>query len=1218
MFLIAPRRRTTGASIAAVVPVSLFLLSASNSRADDYWNTSVTTGNWHLDANWSTGIPISTDTARITSTNTSETVTLNTNQSVFALAVGSSVSSGTTSALDVLNQSSNLSYDDASVGGDGDGNGRYSQSGGTSTVASYLVVGQFATTNGEYDISNSAVLNLTGAGVNNRALYVGDAGTGSLLQSGGTVSVGGTNPASVFLGYYGGGVGTYNTTGGSLTVSGQLDAGLSGNGTLVVGNTAAVTVNGGLEIAVNAGSTGTVTLNAGGTLTENNTEEHVGQSGNGTFNQNGGTHTVNQNLLIGVYGGSNGNYNLGGGTLNANSGYEFVGYSGNGTFTQTGNSTHTLTGQLVLGTTSGSVGTYTLYGGTASVGSAVVGGSGTGVLSLTGGTFTTTGAVSVGANGGINLTGNATVSMGTLNFQNPASVLQFTGDTLNLTGAGTDNLGASLSIGGPGLTATLNQQNGNVTVTGPETLGIGGTAAVSISGGTHTIGTPTANANLTIGSTSAATFVVFNAGSAVVNGNLLVGTTAAGSVGQVAVNTGGSVTVTGSTTLNSNANSTLSVLGGSFTTGTLDLEGQLTAPHFQFYGGTITLTGTGGGTNNLGQNFVVGQPTNPATTSTFNFNGGTLSLGTLYAGGQDVGVVNDTGGTITATQLYLGYFNGSNASTYSLGGTALLNTTYLSVGGNQAGAFNQTGGQHKVSGFLSLGNGSAPGTYNLSGGTLAVTPTSDEQIGYDSTGAFYQTGGTHTLGSASLPRNLDIGVGASGIYSMTNTTAVLTVNGNVNLGTSTSGATGQFNLSAGTATVTGSTAVYNASGNAINVSGGTFTTGSINTGGNPALFNWTGGTFAVTGSAGLTVGAGGPIGTIINLAGTKNLSVTNTLTDTGSISQGSGTLTAASVIVGAPGTTTGNFSQSAGALNVTGSFTNYGYTSLGGNQTYSPGATFTNAAGTTTFLTDAGSATASTLTINLTGGSIAFDSTQQHLAGLTITNGKTATVYNQTSGYVSILTVRSLAINGMLDIMSNAIDIQSGNTAPLASITALLKQGDANGTWAGTGGVGIVSSTAAANTMHNTAIGSLQNNQGGSVIYGTAAGQSLFDGIAPAANDVLVKYTYYGDANLDGKVDGSDYSLIDNSYNKEHAPGGTDITGWYNGDFNYDGKVDGSDYTLIDNAFNTQTTSLASSSLVAEATNQVATVCAVPEPAGALLFIAAAVCRKRLGPRKRS
>ena len=62
---------------------------------------------------------------------------------------------------------------------------------------------------------------------------------------------------------------------------------------------------------------------------------------------------------------------------------------------------------------------------------------------------------------------------------------------------------------------------------------------------------------------------------------------------------------------------------------------------------------------------------------------------------------------------------------------------------------------------------------------------------------------------------------------------------------------------------------------------------------------------------------------------------------------------------------------------------------------------------------------------------------------------------------------------------------------------------------------------------------------------------------------MLVRYTYYGDANLDGKVDGGDYSRIDNGYLQQ-------LTGWYNGDFNYDNAIDGSDYTLIDNAFNTQ------------------------------------------------
>jgi hypothetical protein len=74
---------------------------------------------------------------------------------------------------------------------------------------------------------------------------------------------------------------------------------------------------------------------------------------------------------------------------------------------------------------------------------------------------------------------------------------------------------------------------------------------------------------------------------------------------------------------------------------------------------------------------------------------------------------------------------------------------------------------------------------------------------------------------------------------------------------------------------------------------------------------------------------------------------------------------------------------------------------------------------------------------------------------------------------------------------------------------------------------------------------------------------------------VLVKYTYYGDANLDGKVDGSDYSIIDNTYLHENFSNGvatTPISGWYNGDFNYDGVVDGSDYALMDNAFNQQGT----------------------------------------------
>ena len=67
-----------------------------------------------------------------------------------------------------------------------------------------------------------------------------------------------------------------------------------------------------------------------------------------------------------------------------------------------------------------------------------------------------------------------------------------------------------------------------------------------------------------------------------------------------------------------------------------------------------------------------------------------------------------------------------------------------------------------------------------------------------------------------------------------------------------------------------------------------------------------------------------------------------------------------------------------------------------------------------------------------------------------------------------------------------------------------------------------------------------------------------------------------GDANLDGKIDGSDYSIIDNTYLNEHFVNGVatnPIGGYKNGDFNLDGVVDGTDYTLIDNGFNVQTPS---------------------------------------------
>ena len=52
--------------------------------------------------------------------------------------------------------------------------------------------------------------------------------------------------------------------------------------------------------------------------------------------------------------------------------------------------------------------------------------------------------------------------------------------------------------------------------------------------------------------------------------------------------------------------------------------------------------------------------------------------------------------------------------------------------------------------------------------------------------------------------------------------------------------------------------------------------------------------------------------------------------------------------------------------------------------------------------------------------------------------------------------------------------------------------------------------------------------------------------------DVLAKYTYFGDADLDGQVDNStDYGLWFNGF-------ANNLTGWLFGDFDYSGSVDNS------------------------------------------------------------
>ncbi len=233
--------------------------------------------------------------------------------------------------------------------------------------------------------------------------------------------------------------------------------------------------------------------------------------------------------------------------------------------------------------------------------------------------------------------------------------------------------------------------------------------------------------------------------------------------------------------------------------------------------------------------------------------------------------------------------------------------------------------------------------------------------------------------------------------------------------------------------------------------------------------------------------------------------------------------------------------------------------------------TLTVNAGTFTFATDPGlTTTALTLNdnsrVNFSAGRAGAGIHQVNLASLNVGAGAVADFADGASnGDRSLLITSGLSIapTGQLDLGLNDAIIHGGS---LSAITSALASGYNNGKW---NGHGIASSAAGGNTAFLTTLATLLNNNGaGAPLYTQTNGQSRFDGLVPALNDVLIKYTYYGDTKLTGQVTSSSYTTIDNGFLSH-------LTGWSNGDLNYDGIINGSDYTLIDNAFNTQGASLA-------------------------------------------
>jgi hypothetical protein len=216
-------------------------------------------------------------------------------------------------------------------------------------------------------------------------------------------------------------------------------------------------------------------------------------------------------------------------------------------------------------------------------------------------------------------------------------------------------------------------------------------------------------------------------------------------------------------------------------------------------------------------------------------------------------------------------------------------------------------------------------------------------------------------------------------------------------------------------------------------------------------------------------------------------------------------------------------------------------------------------AGTFTFSQDAQAQT-SNLAINVAAaGSVAFGATQ-HLRSLSVAGSASLS-----PGSAKTLVLQTLAITGAgkLDLADNDMivrtaDVGSWNGSAYTGITGLIASGYDGGVWDGAGIVTSQSTAAGGNTLTTLAAATAGD------ALGLSAGQTtLWNGQTVDATTVLVKYTYSGDANLDGVVSGDDYFQIDSSFPQL-------LHGWFNGDFNYDGVISGDDYFLIDSTFPAQ------------------------------------------------
>jgi autotransporter-associated beta strand protein len=214
---------------------------------------------------------------------------------------------------------------------------------------------------------------------------------------------------------------------------------------------------------------------------------------------------------------------------------------------------------------------------------------------------------------------------------------------------------------------------------------------------------------------------------------------------------------------------------------------------------------------------------------------------------------------------------------------------------------------------------------------------------------------------------------------------------------------------------------------------------------------------------------------------------------------------------------------------------------------------------------------------------------------VTVTGG---TLQLGTNTGLAQMTSLTISGSGVLDVNNNHIIITYGSSDPIATIAGYIKAGYNGGAWNGLGGV----DTSAPLTVNGLKYGLGFADGKDGVVSGLSSGQ------------IEVKYTLLGDANLDGYVNGEDFTILASNFNQQ-------VTSWDEGDFNYDGVVNGEDFTLLAANFNQSASGAASAGDVAAldafaAASGLGLTTNVPEPTAVELTALAGSClltRRRRG-----